>query len=516
MIPRLRAVRPLSEMTAVETADAIPHMTTAELAQLPDVWMDPLVVRLWHRDPPRTSQLRAAQGLGEEGTLIVGGKRSGKTAIGLLLCAMMLRGPDDQAVRLVAEVNGLDVGLLRRGPVKVCMATLGWDLARDVQRSRIPALLPHGTRYAAWNSKETAHAYLPNGNVLLSKSYDQGPLRWQSDEWDLAWLDEQPPEEIWAEVQARLLSRAGRWVVTMWPPGRTHLHDSYIDQVDPRVRVHHLDTRDSPFVRRDPSRLAVGSDDSALTGRIVSRKGLVYPEWDRDRHMRTGLTLDPDWPRYWTLDPGTSSSHWVLLRVALDERRDVLHVYREYRGGMHPLAWHVEQVTRDVVCPVCWEGTWSEADPGTWRGPGCEACGGTGLREPAPEYVTRDPTEAAVGLELESRFGWPVVASCRDVEVGMDRLRARLTSGRVLVHAECQADVQGDVEGWSLVREMERFAWRAKPGPGGRARVVKHFDHAPDALRHLVGWLDDPERGTAEAMDHYEPPADHPLLAVRL
>ena len=499
--PRLRVARPVEELTIAEIVASIPAMTPAELAQLPTEWMDPLVMRLWDTGPQGTSQLQVARGLGTEGTLIFGGKQSGKTAIGLHLTAAVLRGPSDPAVRLFVAINGLDTALLRPGPLRACMAALGWDLARTVQRRRIAPLLPPGTTFGAWNSKETATARLPNGNELLSKSWDQGPSRFQSDQWDWLWGDETPDEEVWHEVLARLVTRAGRWMLTLWPAGRTHLHDDYVETVDPDVTVHHLDTRDNPFVRGDRSKLIRGADDTALTGRIgAGRKGLVYPEWDRARHLVAGVELDDAWPRYWTIDPGTASSHWVLLRCAVDDE-DCVHVYAEYRGGMHPLAHHVRAVVEDTVCRGCWEGPWSEAEPTTWRGPGCAACGGTGLREPSPEWVLVDPIETGVALELSSRWAWPVVRATRDVTTGMDRLRARLTSRRLVVHAEGQAAVVGDVDGWSLTREMERFSWSGRPGPQAKPRVVKHYDHAPDALRHLVGWLDDPGRGSTETVD---------------
>lgn len=54
-------------------------------------------------------------------------------------------------------------------------------------------------------------------STLQFRSYDQGRVAWQGTERDVIWLDEEPPEDIYAEAVIRTMTTKGMLIATFTP-----------------------------------------------------------------------------------------------------------------------------------------------------------------------------------------------------------------------------------------------------------------------------------------------------------
>lgn len=108
------------------------------------------------------------------------------------------------------------------------------DLSTPVQQKKIWNLLPKNgsVRYAKYTEQRgfaNRIIIFENGSIIRFKTYDQGRESFQGTAKDLIWLDEEPPEDIVSECQARLIDRNGALVRTMTPlNGITYTYDQVV------------------------------------------------------------------------------------------------------------------------------------------------------------------------------------------------------------------------------------------------------------------------------------------------
>src|SRR5690348_10628352 len=83
---------------------------------------------------------------------------------------------------------------------------------------------------------------------IAFKSYTAGRKRFQGDNIHLAWWDEEPPEDVHTEGEARWSSEPdGRSIMTFTPlQGHTAVVDKYLKSTDSRVAYLHMSVHDAP------------------------------------------------------------------------------------------------------------------------------------------------------------------------------------------------------------------------------------------------------------------------------
>lgn len=129
--------------------------------------------------------------------LLFGGNRSGKTTpVAKKLCKL---------------------GLEKRLKIWVCGETFADSVA--IQQNKINSMMPkrrikYGT-YDDINGFTNRKLMLDNGTLYTFKSYDQGRTAFQSDDIDVIWCDEEPPNDIIKEMKMRLVDRNGLLIISM-------------------------------------------------------------------------------------------------------------------------------------------------------------------------------------------------------------------------------------------------------------------------------------------------------------
>jgi phage terminase large subunit-like protein len=132
---------------------------------------------------------------------------------------------------------------------------------------------------------------------ITGKAAEQGAGAYQSARLDDIWMDEEHPEEVYDELQPRLLRRGGRSIATMTPlKGLTYVHGRIYEPVrtgaipPERHWYSHAGIRDNPSItaearadmleemKHNPSQLAARDQ-----GLFVRPFGAVLP-WEVEKH----------------------------------------------------------------------------------------------------------------------------------------------------------------------------------------------------------------------------------------
>lgn len=283
----------------------------------------------------RTSQKDSLIEMGREVTAIIGGNRSGKSETGAQLAVAMAAGRKQKWVKDWLEINDLPFDLVPENHGNVWVSSLSYADGLNYLRPKLDRYLPKGTKRFFWNSQNQARALLPGGGVITCKSADSGADKYQGASITFAWLDEEHPEDVFQETLLRLVDRRGTCLITLTPiKGLSWIQEKFINQKLDGFKVCKLSSLDNPWISSRKIRQTVQhmSDESIRTrlyGEFTKQQGLIYPEFEFDKHIYRGPISDlkPDWPRFRSIDFGTRHP-FCCLWAALGPDKTV-YIYRE-------------------------------------------------------------------------------------------------------------------------------------------------------------------------------------------
>lgn len=121
---------------------------------------------------------------------------------------------------------------------------------------------------------------LKNGSTIGFKSYDQGRKKFQGTSQHWVWLDEEPPQDIYSEVQMRVLDTQGDVFGTMTPlQGLTWVYDDIylnhtkpLDKQDTEVFCILMSWEDNPYLSKEEiQRLEATMDEAEVEARKYGR-----------------------------------------------------------------------------------------------------------------------------------------------------------------------------------------------------------------------------------------------------
>ena len=234
------------------------------------------------------------------------GNQSGKTTLG--------------AVDLVLKALGRHplqlAGKTRMPPRTAWASALGWELWERILLPELLSWIPQDRILDAptpfkHSTKRDIVILADNGREsrITGKAAEQGADKYQSARVHDVWLDEEHPEEVWDEMQPRLLRFGGKTIATMTPlKGFTWVHGRVYEPIRtgrlPAERhwYSHAGIADNPGIeaaaieelkeelKHNPSQLS-----SRLKGLFTRPEGAVLP-WDPEKHL-TKEPFAPDDPK---------------------------------------------------------------------------------------------------------------------------------------------------------------------------------------------------------------------------
>ena len=392
---------------------------------------------------------------------VFGGNRSGKTECG--------------AVESVWLALGEHPYKPNRPDVQGWVVSLTQQVQRDVAQSKILKYLPPrriedvvmtSGRKGSPEYGIIDHILVRNAfggiSKLGFKSCDQGREKFQGASLDFVWFDEEPPLDVYEECRMRVFDRSGYIFGTMTPlKGLTWVYDEIElnSRNDPEVWCTHMEWKDNPYL--DPAEVenmsAVMSADeqqSRRYGRVFAGEGLVYPEFDPERHVIDPFDVPPEWQCAVSIDPGLNnptSCHFY----AVDFDGAIYVVGEHYERG-RGIDWHAEK-----ILALADRLGWRRDTSGRLRA----------LIDSAASQRTLASEKSVAELFYERGIAVNTRVN-KDLYSGIQRVKSLFSRvpTRIFIFRDCV----------NLIRELKGYWW----GDGDRPRKVD--DHALDELRYFV------------------------------
>jgi phage terminase large subunit-like protein len=258
----------------------------------------------------------------EETRLYIGGNRSGKTTGGIVEDIWWLTGkhpyietPDPLSRPVMGRLVSVD---FINGIKKIIIPQLKQWLP--------PSELHGGTWFTAYSESERVLT-LANGSQLELMSYDQDLDKFAGTSRDFIHFDEEPPEDIYTECQARLIDRKGRAWITMTPvEGMTWMFDTVYEpgvMGNRYIKVIEVDMHENPHLDKETvdrflNSLSEEERDARGKGKFVQMGGLIYKKFRYDTHVIPEIPFEEfldtnKYEIYMSLDHGLNnptSVHW--------------------------------------------------------------------------------------------------------------------------------------------------------------------------------------------------------------
>ena len=366
---------------------------------------------------------------------------------------------------------------------------------RDVLGPNHPILYPS-------NLRQTRKAYhYPNGSEIVIGGMDK-PDRILSSDYDIIYFQEanEASLEDWETLFTRL--RNGRVP-----------YQQLIGDVNPGSPQHwiykraHEKVGDKPLLKMIPtthrdnprwwnvekgewsvegkayldklSRLTGMRRKRFFEGIWAQAEGVIYEDWNAEIHIVPKFMPPPDWPRFWTIDFG-STNPFVLQFWAQDPDGRI-YLYREiYRT--HGL---VEDHARHAL-RLC--GAWDDAR---------QKVDWSNASDVKPRAVVADHDAEGRGT-FERHTGITTKLADKHVLAGIDDVAARMRVAqdgkpRLFVCRDARAhaadsELIEDHLPTCTADEIDGYVWD-KEAPAAKERPIKENDHGMDAMRYIAKFL---------------------------
>lgn len=201
-------------------------------------------------------------------------------------------------------------------------------------------------------------------SFLHFKAYEQGWRKWQGTPIDLAWLDEQPDEStlnekrIFSEAQTRLVSKAGRLIVTFTPLlGLQDMVEHFLAG-SPGTAIFNATWDDAPHLTEEVKmRLRATYPEHEIETRTMGvpmmGEGRVFMTNEAEIKIK-GIDIPSWWPRIIGIDFGIDHPA-ALAEIAWDRENDIIYLIRTWAKSNAETEEHVAAILESGQwIPVAW------------------------------------------------------------------------------------------------------------------------------------------------------------------
>ncbi|MBQ4098731.1 MAG: terminase family protein [Clostridia bacterium] len=390
---------------------------------------------------------------------VFGGNRSGKTECGAVESIYMARGnhPFRQNRK---DVFGWVVSLSR-------------EVQRDVAQSKILKYLPK--EWIVEIIMSSGRKDSPESGIIDQikiknvfggistigfKSCDQGREKFQGSSLDFVWFDEEPPEDVYRECKMRVIDKRGDIFGTMTPlKGLTFVYDEiYLNRANsPDVWYEFMEWSDNPYLAKDEidglsATLSEKELDARRFGKFSDESGLVYPEFDENKHVIEPFSFPFDWQNCISIDPGLNNPlacHWYCV-----DYDDVVYVVAEHFTAKKDVSWHSQRI-KDISEQIGWRKD------------------GKGRLTAIIDSAANQKTLASVKSVTELFYEHGIMANPnvnKDLFSGIARVKEYFKNDKIFIFKTCV----------NLIRELKTYRWGKGDLP------IKRDDHCVDELRYFI------------------------------
>lgn len=390
---------------------------------------------------------------------VFGGNRSGKTECG--------------AVETVYMARGIHPYRENRKEVFGWVVSLTSQVQRDVAQAKILHYLD--PRWIVDITMTSGKRDSPEYGVIDQirvknifggistigfKSCDQGREKFQGSSLDFVWFDEEPPEDIYRECKMRVLDKSGDIFGTMTPlKGLTFIYDEiYLNSANSdEVWCEFIEWADNPFLdEREIDEFSASLPESELEcrkfGRFKDASGLVYTEFDPEKHVIDPVELPYEWQNNLSIDPGLNnplSCHWYCV-----DYDGNVYVVAEHFAAKKDIDWHSERIKA-----ISDEIGWRRSYDGRL----------TALIDSAANQKTLASVKSVTELFYERGIAVNPNVD-KNLFSGIARVKEYFKNDRIFIFRSCV----------NLIRELKSYRWGDGDAP------IKRDDHCLDELRYFI------------------------------
>jgi len=213
--------------------------------------------------------------------------------------------------------------------------------------------------------------------ITFMSSKGDSHNKFQAAQVDLISIDEEVPQNIWEELQARTLAaKSGSFIISAtlvesfdWV---LKLESRGEDKKDSEVFLTRLNTELNPYVNQETLRelkatWSLETQEYRLYGKSRRSTGLIYNTFSEE-HVIPRFPIPHDWPKWCGIDPGIRTT--AVLWIAVDPNNNA-YAYREMYAHNEALfeiaraikiaeGWHLNKHLSKVFGHYVWEDTAAE------------------------------------------------------------------------------------------------------------------------------------------------------------
>lgn len=189
-------------------------------------------------------------------------------------------------------------------------------------------------------------------------SWDQDPMVFEGSDYDLVWFDEPPPEKIYKALWRSCVDRGGTMYMTGTPlmsPWMYKVYQQIKDNNDPirwyikfnsKVNAKNIGGGDEKLGLQRLEELASEYTEEEKAARIdgdfVQLQGLIFKNWDRDKHYIKPFPIPHNWPIYESIDPHPNKP-WAVTWIAIAPNNSKILLQSIYAEGV------IDEIANQIV-----------------------------------------------------------------------------------------------------------------------------------------------------------------------
>lgn len=204
---------------------------------------------------------------------------------------------------------------------------------------------------------------------LRFMAYEQGADAFMGVKFDVGWGDEEPPQDIWAQMIRSTFSRKQYVLLLTFTPenGVTEVVDGFMNHVKPGQSLTRATWADAPHMTPEKrqaylEQLPPHQRDMRSKGIPLMGSGLVFPISD-DTVMIDAFPIPSHWSKICAVDFGIDHP-FAAVWLAHDRDTDTIYVYDTYRERNQTIATQASAIKkRGAWLPIVWPHDGLQRDP---------------------------------------------------------------------------------------------------------------------------------------------------------
>lgn len=264
-------------------------------------------------------------------------------------------------------------------PVNCVVAGMSNDSVRDVIQNELlgdpfeESMFGTGAIPKDCLGKPTRKAGVPNAltavmvkhvsggwSKIRFMAYEQGPKPFMGIRFDVGWLDEEPPLEVWTQFIRGTISRKDYTLYLTYTPenGVTEVVDGFMNHLKAGQALVTATWDDAPHMTKQRqeeilAQLPAFERDMRSRGIPLMGSGLIFPIED-EKIMCDPFEIPPHWPRICGIDFGWDHP-FAAVWIAWDRDTDTVYIYDTYRESKALPPIHASTIKhRGYWIPIVW------------------------------------------------------------------------------------------------------------------------------------------------------------------